>query len=835
MKPLTTSQLYRACKARDLNFKSTKSLQPLDEIVGQERAQEAIRFAMAMKDSGYNIYAVGRNGLGKRTMMLRYLNRHASEEAQTWDWCYVANFDEPRSPTILKLPAGVGMPFKKELEKLMLRVVKAIPQAFDNDSYYERSEKLKTEISDKQEEALERLAKHARSKKVSLTISTPGGYRLVALNGKEPHTAESFAALSEEQQAYFEETINKLEKKLRAVIRKLAAWEQEHSDRLQQLNEEVALGACSHLIEAVQEKYQGNENIVGYLVRLQKDILNNLDIFLEDSEEQAAFAYASLDKKMPRRYQVNVLVHQAGSNSPIVVEENPTYHNLFGYVENVTYKGTVFTDYTLIRPGALHRANGGYLLMDAIKVLEQPFVWDGLKRALRSRTISINSLERELTLSGTISLEPEAIPLSVKIILFGDRDTLLLLQHYDPEFKELFKVTADFESEMPRTFTTEQHYAKFISSLVADKGLLHCEQKAVARVIEYSSRQAEDQNKLSLHAADIANLLRESNYWAKQSNSTMIRQAHIEKALESERHRNSRIRDQLFETISNGTTLLDTRGEVIGQINALSVLSSGGFEFGMPNRVTANCFYGDGAVIDIERDVKLGGTIHSKGVMILSSYLAATFSAKAPLHLSASITFEQNYGEVDGDSASMAELCALLSTMAKVPIRQDFAMTGSVNQFGESQPVGGVNEKIEGFFETCKIHGFTGTQGIILPHTNIHNLMLNAEVLEAVEKGTFHIYAIRHVSEAIELLMGLPAGVADEEGNFPEDSLYGKIQGLLEELRAEEEGEEEEATSETHASPDDTPAAPAPKLPEGPREVMPPIEQRFRKQLKRLR
>ncbi len=828
MKPLDSSTVYRACKMHDLNFRSTKSLQPLNEIVGQERAQEAIRFAMAMKDSGYNIYAVGRNGLGKRTMMLRYLNRHASDEAQTWDWCYVANFDEPRSPTVLKLPAGVGLPFKKELEKLMQRVAKAIPQAFDNDSYYERSEKLKSEINEKQEEALERLAKQARAKKVSLTVSTPGGYRLVALNGKEPHTAESFAALSAEQQAHFEDVINKLEKRLRGVIRKLAAWEQEHTDRLQQLNEEVALGACSHLIEAVQDKYQSNENVVNYLALLQKDILNNLDIFLEDSEEQAAFAYASLDKKMPRRYQVNVLVHHSNTNSPVVVEENPNYHNLFGYVENVTYKGTVFTDYTLIRPGALHRSNGGFLLMDAIKVLEQPFVWDGLKRALRSRAISINSLERELTLSGTISLEPEPIPLNIKIILFGDRDTLLLLQHYDPEFKELFKVTADFESEMPRTSETEQHYAAFIASLVADKDLLHLEQKAVARVIEYSSRQAEDQNKLSLHAADIANLLRESNYWAKQSNSTLIRQAHIEKAFESERHRNSRIRDHLFETIANGTTLITTRGAVVGQINALSVLSSGGFEFGMPSRVTASCFYGDGNVIDIERDVKLGGTIHSKGVMILSSYLAATFAPRSPMHVSASITFEQNYGEVDGDSASMAELCALLSSMAKVPIRQDLAMTGSVNQFGESQPVGGVNEKIEGFFDTCKIQGFTGTQGVILPATNVHNLMLNAEVVEAIDKGTFRVYAVSHATQAVELLTGLPAGTADENGAFAPDTLFGRIQVFLDELREEEEAS---GASDSKSEADDDDEVTAPTPPEGPKE----LQQRFRKQLQRRR
>lgn len=800
MKPLKRSELYRSCLSSDLPFRSTKVLKPLNEIVGQSRAQEAIRFAMAMKDSGYNIYAVGRNGLGKRTMMLRYLSRHAGEGENTHDWCYIANYDEPRSPKVLRLPPGVGHPLKVDLEKLVARLVKAIPQAFDNDSFYERSEKLKSELAELQESHLEKLAKQAQRKKVSLTITTPGGYRLIALNGKEPHTPETFAKLTAEEQANFEDVISKLEKRLRGVIRKLANWEQEYSDKQQQLNEEVALAASSHLIEALQEKYQAQENVVEYLASLQKDILNNLDIFLEDSEEQAGFAYASLDKKVPRRYQINVMVHHESAAAPIVVEENPNYHNLFGYVESVTYKGTVFTDYSLIRAGSLHKANGGYLLMDAIKVLEQPFVWDGLKRALRSRCLSINSLERELTLSGTISLEPEAIPLDAKIILFGDRETLLLLQHYDPEFKELFKVTADFESEMKRTPESEMHYARFISSLVHEKGLLHCDQKAVARVIEYSARQAEDQNKLSLHAAEIANLLRESNYWALQANSTMIRLSHVEQALDGQEHRNGRIKDHMFETIENGTTLLDTRGSVIGQVNALSVMTAGGSEFGMPNRITATCYYGDGDVIDIERDVKLSGNIHSKGVMILSSYLASIFAAREPMHLSASITFEQNYGEVDGDSASMAELCALVSSLANVPLRQDLSITGSVNQFGDVQPVGGVNEKIEGFFKACEIHGLTGTQGAILPTTNVHNLMLDKTVLEAVDKGRFHIYAVKHVKEAMALMTGLEAGEADADGRFPEDSLFGKIQCLLDELREEDEEPEKNETDKPENS-----------------------------------
>jgi lon-related putative ATP-dependent protease len=425
-------------------------------------------------------------------------------------------------------------------------------------------------------------------------------------------------------------------------------------------------------------------------------------------------------------------------------------------------------------------------------VLEQPFVWDGIKRALRSKELQINSLEREVTLSGTISLEPEAIPLDVKIILFGDRETYMLLQNYDPEFEELFKVTADFENEMPRTIESQIQYAKFISSLVNEKGFLHCDKKAVARIIEYSSRQAEHQKKLSLQASEISNLIRESNFWAKEQSSTMIRQSHVERALDSHEHRNGRLKDQVFDTIRDGTTLLTVTGEVVGQINALSVYYSAGSEFGMPNRVTANCYFGDGDIVDIEHQSKLGGNIHTKGVLILSSYLSSLFAKEQMMPLSASIAFEQSYGEVDGDSASLAEFCALISSLAEVPILQNFAVTGSVNQFGEVQPVGGVNEKIEGFFDACELIGLDGKQGVLLPKSNIVNLMLNQRVLNAVSKGKFNIYPVEHVSEALELLTGKYSGLSTKPGKNLEGihTIFDEIQDKLAALRAV--GEEED-------------------------------------------
>ncbi|MBY5946226.1 ATP-binding protein [Photobacterium rosenbergii] len=785
--PLSSDKLYRASELNGLpeDCKSTKNLTPLDEIVGQERAQKAVEFAMSIKEKGYNIYAIGRNGLGKRTMVLRYLNRHDpnGNGNPLYDWCYVANFEETRSPKILKLPAGSGHAFKKDIEKLMTRLVKALPLAFDNEMYYSRSEKLKNQLTQKQESALLTLTQEAKEHSVSLSVTTTGEYQLIALNGEEPHTEETFAQLSEEDQQAFEDTINELERQLRGIVRQLTELEEEFSDKIQKLNEEVALDVVAHFIKTLKEEYKSLPEVIAYLKAMQADILENLDIFLEESEEQVALAYAALDKKMPRRYQVNVLVNQDGAKFPIVVEESPNYHSIFGYVENATYKGTVFTDFSLIRPGSLHKANGGVLLMDAVKVLERPYVWDGLKRALRSRKLSVSSLEKEVTLSGTISLDPEPIPLNVKIILFGDYQTYQLLQHYDPEFSELFRVTADFEDEMNRTDESEAQYAKFISSIVNDNKMLHCDRKAIGRIIEYSSRQADDQNKLSLHSADIANLLRESNYVAKSSNATMIRANHVELALSNQEMRVSRLKDHVMQTFTNGTTLIDTDGEAVGQVNGLSVISTSDYQFGSPNRITATTSYGEGGVFDIERSVDLGGRIHSKGVMILSAYLASVFGRNKRIPLTTHLTFEQSYGGVDGDSASMAELCAIVSAFSQMPIRQGIAITGSMNQFGAAQPIGGVNEKIEGFFDVCAIKGRTSGQGVIIPQCNVHNLMLRKDIVEAVEKGDFNIWAIRHVTEAIEILIGQAAGQAGLDGIYPVESVLGQAQLKLNALR----------------------------------------------------
>ncbi|WP_394126079.1 AAA family ATPase [Vibrio hepatarius] len=780
---LEASQLYLTAELEKLESKSTKELPPIDEIVGQERAQKAVEFAMSIKEKGYNIYAIGQNGLGKRTMILRYLNRHQHDATELFDWCYVANFEDIRTPRVLKLPCGVGSKLKQDIEKLMSKLVNAMPLAFDNELYFSRADKLKNQLAAKQEAELAVITKDAKSKGISLTITTQGDYQFVAMNGEDLHSEETFDELSKKEQEYFGSAIDNLEVQLRTMVRQLTEWEETYSEKIKKLNDDVTLDVITHFIKQLKKDYSGYPAIKTYLTELQADIVENADIFLEQSAEQGEAATASLDKKLPRRYKVNVLVSRKDEDFPIVVEENPNYHTLFGYIETATFKGTVFTDFSLIRPGSLHKANGGVLLMDAQKVLEQPYVWDGLKRALRARQLSFTSLEKELTLTGTVSLDPEAIPLDVKIILFGDYRTYQLLQHYDPEFSELFRVTADFEDEMKRDADSELQYAKFISSVVNDNNMLHCDRKAIARIIEHSSRLAGDQNKISLHSANIANLLRESNYVAKQANSNMIRCSHVEEALANQEMRVSRLKDSVMESFINGTTLIHTEGEAIGQVNALSVLSTNEYMFGAPNRITATTCYGDGEVIDIERSVDLGGSIHSKGVMILSAYLSSVFGKTAKVPLSTTITFEQSYGGVDGDSASMAEFCAVVSAFSKQPNRQDIAITGSMNQFGESQPIGGVNEKIEGFFDVCAIKGRNENQGVIIPRSNMHNLMLRPDIVKAVEKGEFNIWAIDHVTEAIELFTGKSAGTPSDEGSYPIDTIYGIAQAKLNALR----------------------------------------------------
>nr|WP_086937380.1 ATP-binding protein [Thaumasiovibrio occultus] len=752
---LNINDVYASTDPEQFAHASTKTLPRLDEIVGQSRAQQAVHFAMSMPSKGYNIYAVGHNGLGKRTMVMRYLKKHSVANGHIFDWVYVSNFDDSRLPQHIALPPGRGACFKRDFETVMSRLLTAIPLAFDNDLYYSRAEKIKSQLTTKQGVALQKVGDEAQKNNISLTLTTQGDYQFVAMNGEEAHTEESFDQLPDKEKRAIDETINQLEKQLRGISRLLNEWEDKFVEQQQKLEEEVAGNTLSHQFADFVKKYADIPAVVAFIKALQADVIENLDIFLDDKDSHTEVAYALSGKKLPRRYQINLLVSHPEYQLPIVVEESPSYHSLFGYLETATYKGTVVTDFTLLRAGSMHRANGGVLLMDANKVLERPYVWDGLKKALRSQQLDFSSLEREMTLSGSLSLEPQPIPLKVKIILFGDIQTYQLLQHYDPEFTELFRVTADFEEDMPRNLEGELQYAKFVSSIVNENGLNHCDRGALCRVIEHASRRAEDQFKLSLHSAEIANLLREAHYWSEQRSSTLIRASHIEQALESQEYRLSRARDQMMASFTEGLTTLSMSGEMVGQLNALTVLSTGEYSFGLPSRISSTCAAGEGEVIAIERDVKLSGAIHSKGVMIMSAFLAAQFAKQKVLPLKSTLTFEQSYGVVDGDSASMAETIALISAMGRIPLRQNMAITGSMDQFGNAQAIGGLNEKIEGFFDVCQQLDPENPVEVVMPRSNRRHLMLKRATREAVETGLLKIWLVDTVFDAITLFTDL--------------------------------------------------------------------------------
>lgn len=793
-RPLPVSKLYKACRARDFSFEDTRLLPPLDTIIGQQRAEEALCFATAVNRKGYNIFAVGQAGLGKRTMVRRFLEQRARELDAPSDWLYLHDFVNPRSPWAVRLPCGMGQLFKTDLQALILDLKQAIPAAFDNEGFFERAEKIKDEFSDRQSHSLKALAVEAEPLNLKLVLQSPGGYVFVpADENSQPMDADDFSALPDDERRTFREQIDAMEKKLRLVLRELAQLEKQSRQEQQKLNEEVTNDAVEDGLQALKARYTEFPRIQEYLDALHRDLLDNVAMFLESEDEDGdAISSVSPDKRIPTRYQVNLLVsHADRDRAPVIEESLPTHNNIVGHVENVTYQGTVATDFSLIRPGALHRANGGFLLLDAERLLSQPYAWEGLKLALRTGSLRIDSLERQLSVSGSVSLEPEPIPLNCTVALLGDYELLHALQEQDSEFVELFKVVAEFETEMPRTVRNQRLYTRLISSMVAREGLLPVARDGVMRVVEEAARMAEHQERLSLNAAELNHLLREADYLATRELSPAITAEHVREALQARRRRAGRYPDHVLESIREDFIMISTSGRQVGQVNGLTVIGSHDFLHGQPSRITARVHYGNGEVLDIERSVHLGGSMHSKGVMILTGYLCGLFGTEDSLPLDASIVFEQSYGGVDGDSASLGELICLLSAMAEVPVAQNLAVTGSINQLGEVQPIGGVNEKIEGFFEVCKTRGLTGDQGVIIPRQNVLQLMLREDVLEAVEKGQFHIWAVSQVEEAIQLLLDLSAGQLTTGGKWPKNSVYGKIAERLDRLRDKDADEDE--------------------------------------------
>jgi lon-related putative ATP-dependent protease len=786
IQPLAPEALCTQCDSAQFTFTTTADLDDLTQVLGQARAVEALKFGIGIRRDGYNLFVLGEPGTGKRTVVRQFLDDKAAHEAPPPDWCYVNNFQEAHKPRVMQLPAGTGVKLKNAMEQLMADLHAAIPAVFESEEYRTRRQEMEEQLKEQHEQAFEELRKEAESHSIAL-VRTPSGMAFAPMRNSEVVSPEDYEKLPENERQRTEAVIATLEEQLAKIIHQVPQWRREGQRRIRELDREVTISAVGHLIDDLKQAYATLPAVIDYLATTQQTVIDNVDDFRHTAtEETPEITFLGVPISRPggapslRRYQVNVLIdNSASKGAPVVYEDNPTYAGLIGRIEHIAQMGALVTDFMLIKSGALHRANGGYLMLDARKVLMQPFAWEGLKRVLSAREIRIESLGQALSLVSTVSLEPEPIPLNLKVVLLGEPLLYYLLSEYDPEFSELFKAAVDFGMDMPRNGDSNQLYARLIATLARRDQLLDLDRGAVARVIEYGARLVEDAEKLSVRLREITDLLREADHWAREAGRGVIGASDVQAAIDAKIFRSDRIRERLQEAIQRGTLLIDTRGERVGQVNGLSVVDLGNFMFGHPSRITASVRLGRGEVLDIQREVELSGPIHSKGVLILSGFLGARYAPERPLALSASLVFEQTYGEVEGDSASSTELYALLSALADAPVRQSFAVTGSVNQHGEIQAIGGVNEKIEGFFDVCRKRGLSGEQGVLIPAANVKHLMLRRDVIEAVRNGQFRIYPVTTIDEGIEILTGVSAGTRDANGLFPDGTINQRVEVRL--------------------------------------------------------
>lgn len=769
VKAISADLLYRPCPTDWL----TPDTQDLSTgFHGQERAVDAIRFGIEMTHPGYNLYVASSAGAGRVELTHQVVAPFAAARAAPCDWCYVFNFNSAHEPLAIRLPPGVGRQLCKDVEKLLHTLLTTLPAAFKSDDYRNRLIPIRQSYDRREPEEVRTLAAQALEEDV-IMLRTPQGYHLAPCQHGKALEQQEFDKLPAEKRKHIAQALDKYNVLLTRTLEQLPAWEEEMQDVIENLNIDIVTRLVTPVIEHLKSNYAEHPEVQRYLDGFRDDVIDNFPDFLDNSEDGAPHNPKARAKSPElRRYHVNTLVSQnEGEGAPIVYEMNPTFQNVMGRLENIAYMGTLTTDLTLIKPGALHRANGGYLLLDADKILQRPYVWEGLKRSLTSREIKIEPVEEWTSQNSTLTLSPQPIALDVKLILLGDRETYHLLSEYDPDFIELFKVLADFNEECEFNAANARRYSAWLQQSITTENLLPFAPEALARVIEHASRLAEDRERLILRNQTILDVMREASHWAHRELAKSaacdsrvkpeVTRQHVTKALAERKRRSAQAEEQLRQEILRNTLLIDTQGEMIGQINALTVLEIGDYSFGMPSRVTATSRMGDGKIIDIERETDLSGALHSKGVMILTAYLTSTFLPHKSFSVSATLAMEQSYALVDGDSASGAELCALLSAISKLPLRQDVAMTGAVNQFGQLQAVGGINEKIEGFFAICQQRGLTGKQGVIIPAANLKNLMLEDDVLDAVNAGQFHLYAVDRVEEAASLLTGLPWDTQD--------------------------------------------------------------------------
>ncbi len=777
VRKLTYEELRDLSQGKDFDFTSTRSLPPLREIIGQDRAVEALEFGLQIRSQGYNIFVAGYPGTGRRHVITRFLAERTPNEPAPDDWCYVYQFARPDEPMALNLPAGQGPQFADDVEKAVAQVRHQLPKAFEGERYHRMRNDVLSRTRQKRERIQAVLNRELRDKGLTLQ-QTALGIGIVPLSESgDPMSREQFEALPPERQEAIRLQQESVQNSLEQTMRQLRQLDAEHRDQMQKIDEDVARQLVEEVLKDLCVKYAKQDRICAHLRAMMDDMVRNHAMFRaeeSESEESASSAPALIAKQDAQfnRYKVNVFVtNDPKAGAPVVYEANPTHPNLFGRIERRYALGALITDFTMLKAGAAHKANGGYLIVEAIDVLTRPGAWDALKRAIESREIRLEDLGQALGYAYSETLRPEPIPFNAKVILIGNPVIYQLLFSFDEHFHDLFKVKAEFAVDMDRTAASLHQLAMFIARQIEEHKLLPLDAGAVAAVANHASRLIEDRSKLSTQFVRITDILCESDHWARREKSRTVTARHVEKAIEARRRRANLIEERLRESVERGLLMIDTRGRRVGQVNGLVVYQLGDHEFGMPSRVTANVHLGSAGVVNIERRADLSGSIHTKGVEILSGLLGERFCQERPLSLSATLTFEQSYGGVEGDSASSAEYYALLSALADVPIDQSIAVTGSINQKGDSQPIGGATSKVEGFFDVCKLKGLTGKQGCILPAANVQNLVLRKDVLEAIRKGQFHLWAIETVDDGVELLMGKPAGRRSKRGSWTKGSI----------------------------------------------------------------
>lgn len=775
-------QLRRRCDPSQFGFDSTADIPPLDDAIGQERAVRSISFAIDIESRGYHIFALGPGGTGKTTMVMSFLRQKAATQPVPDDWCYVNSFDNFDTPITLRLKAGVGRQFKADMRELVDNLKATISQAFHSEEYQQAQERLLAKIKQESEQQFMALDQHASEKGFKL-VTMPQGVAFAPMRNGQVMSPEELDALDDEANLRLDEAVAELQDETHDIMRLIRQLESEARAKQHELEQQTARFATEHLFEELHKKYATVEAIIQYLHRLQVDILDNVGLFRNNAQHQRDTQQIREIRAAQERYQVNLVVDNSESQgAPVIFEGNPHYHNLIGRIEHEVEQGALVTNFTMIKSGALMRANGGYLVLEARNLLTKPFAWDALKNALKNSELQMGVMAEEMQVFLTRTLQPQPIPLNVRVVLIGEPQVYYLLYHLDEDFRELFKVKADFATEMFWDEAAPQLYARFIAKICQTQGLCHFAPSGVALLVEESARSVADQNKLATRFGDIVDLIQQASYWSKLNGHSYVTADDIRQAHQEKRCRDNRIEERLQEMIADETILIDTDGTEVGQINGISVLEIGDYSFGKPSRITARTYVGSSGMVNIDREIELGGRIHNKGVLILSGYLGGKYAQETPLVLSASITFEQLYEELEGDSASSAELYALLSSLSGYPIRQDLAVTGSVNQRGQIQAIGGVNTKIEGFYDVCRIKGLTGTQGVVIPRSNVRHLMLREDVVEAVCAGQFNIYAVASVDEGIELLTGIAAGEIQSDDTYPPKSIHGAVQQQLQQL-----------------------------------------------------